>query len=151
MQDRDKLLASIEPLTIDEFRGRILDEIFGDRHQATLLELTPTDFDAVRALAADKYDSWDWNIGRSPACNVPRAQRFSAGEIDVRIDVQQGRIAGLRFFGDFIGRTEVAALEAHLLGTRYDREAIETALAPLDVSEYFGAVEQGELLALLCG
>lgn len=139
------------PLDIEEFRGRLLDEIFGSRDDLPLLELTDTDHAAVRKLAEAKYATWEWNIGRSPACNVQRAQRFPAGEIDVRIDVQEGRIAGLRFFGDFIGQTEVAGLEERLRGIRYDRESIETVLAPLEVSEYFGAVTRQDLLGLLCG
>ena len=139
------------PLAIGEFRGRLLDEIFGSRDDLPLLTLTDADHAAVRQLAEAKYASWEWNIGRSPACNVQRVQRFPAGEIDVRIDVQEGRIAGLRFFGDFIGQTEVAGLEERLRGIRYDRESIETVLAPLDVSGYFGAVTHQDLLGLLCG
>lgn len=41
-----------------------------------------------------KYGTWAWNDGQNPACNVQRARRFSGGEIDVRLDIQQGRIAG---------------------------------------------------------
>lgn len=139
------------PLDIGEFRGRLLDQIFGSRNDLPLLELTDADHAAVQELAEAKYATWEWNIGRSPACNVQRAHRFPAGEIDVRIDVQEGRIAGLRFFGDFIGQAEVAGLEARLRGVRYDRESIETILAPLDVSEYFGAVTRQDVLGLLCG
>jgi lipoate-protein ligase A len=140
-----------QPLDIGEFRGRLLDEIFGSRDDLPLLELTDDDHAAVRQLAATKYATWDWNIGRSPACNVQRAQRFPAGEIDVRIDVQEGLIAGLRFFGDFIGQSEVAGLEERLRGVRYDRESIEAALRPLDVVEYFGPVTRDDLVGLLCG
>jgi lipoate-protein ligase A len=139
------------PLSIEEFRGRILDEFFGDRHALPLLELDAADHAAIQALSASKYSTWDWNIGRSPACNVQRAQRFPAGEIDVRIDVQDGRVAGVRFFGDFIGQEEVGRLEERLRGTRYDRESLAAVLAPLEVSEYFGPVTREEVLGLLVG
>jgi lipoate-protein ligase A len=139
------------PMSIEEFRGRILDEIFGDRRSLPLLELTEADHAAVRSLAASKYDAWEWNIGRSPACNVQRAQRFPGGEIDVRIDVQDGLVKGLRFFGDFIGEAEVAGLEERLRGLRYDRQTLDAALEGVDVSEYFGSVTREEILSLLCG
>lgn len=139
------------PMSVGEFRGRLLDEIFGDRHSLPLLELTEADHAAVRTLAASKYDSWDWNIGRSPACNVQRVRRFAAGEIDVRIDVQDGLVHGLRFFGDFIGQAEVATLEARLLGFRYDRESLGAALRDVEVSNFFGDVSREDVLALLCG
>jgi lipoate-protein ligase A len=140
-----------QPILMSEFRGRILDQIFGSRDALPLLELTEADHAAVRALAASKYATWEWNVGRSPACNVQRAHRFAAGEIDVRIDVQEGLVAGIRFFGDFIGETEVAGLEARLVGVRYEREALEAALEPVDVATYFGAVTRDEVLGVLCG
>jgi lipoate---protein ligase len=139
------------PLDIGEFRGRILDEIFGDRGSPALLPLDERDWAAVRALADGKYRSWDWNIGRSPACNVQRARRFPAGEIDVRIDVQEGRVAGLRFFGDYIGLREVDRLEDRLRGVRYDRESVTEALEPLDPADYFGPVTRAEILDLIFG
>jgi lipoate---protein ligase len=140
-----------EPMAIEEFRGRILDEIFGDRRSLPLLELSDADHAAVRALAASKYATWEWNIGRSPACNVQRARRFPAGEIDVRIDVQDGLVKGLRFFGDFIGQMEVGGLEERLRGLRYDRETLDAALLGVEVSDYFGDVSRDDLLALLLG
>jgi len=139
------------PVTLAEFRGRLLDAIFGDRDHLPLLELDEADWEAVRALSAEKYATWDWNIGKSPPCNVQRARRFPAGEVDARIDVRDGRIAGLRFFGDFIGREEVAALEARLVGVPYDSEALDAALRSVDLTAYFGAVTREELVELLCG
>jgi lipoate-protein ligase A len=140
-----------EPLAIEEFRGRLLDGIFGSRSELPLLDLGEDDWAAVRQLSAEKYGNWDWNIGKSPPCNVQRARRFPVGEIDARIDVQEGRIAGLRFFGDYFGREDVGELERMLLGERYDREALGAVLEPVDLTAYFGAVTREELLELLCG
>jgi lipoate---protein ligase len=140
-----------EPLTVEEFRARLLDGIFGSRSDLPQLELGDADWDAVHALVAEKYGTWDWNFGKSPPCNVQRARRFPVGEIDARIDVQHGRIAGLRFFGDYLGRSDVSELERLLAGQPYDRAAIGAALEPVDVTVYFGAVTREELLELLCG
>jgi lipoate---protein ligase len=140
-----------EPLTADELRGRLLEGIFGDANPRERLELTDEDWEAVRNLAETKYGSWDWNIGKSPPSNISRAQRFPFGEVDVRIDVQEGRIAGVRFFGDFIGLEEVAGLERRLHGLRYDRRAVDEALAGVDVTAYFGPMERNELMALVFG
>lgn len=140
-----------EPLTVEEFRGRLLDGIFGSRSDLPQLELGEADWKAVEALVAEKYGTWDWNFGKSPPCNVQRARRFPVGEIDARIDVQNGRIAGLRFFGDYLGRSDVGELEQLLAGEPYDRGAIGAALEPVDVTMYFGDVTREQLLELLCG
>jgi lipoate-protein ligase A len=139
------------PITVDELRERILERIFGTRDRARIPSITLTDADwsAVHELVARKYGAWSWNYGENPPANVQRAQRFPAGEIDVRIDVQDGRIAGIRFFGDYMGREDVGTLETMLLGIPYDRPAIQSALAGVDIPAYFGDVNADDVLGLI--
>ena len=140
-----------KPLTVAELRERILERIFGtrDRSKIPTLAITADDWTAVHALVATKYDAWSWNYGQNPFANVQRAQRFPAGEIDARIDVQEGRIAGIRLFGDYMGRDDVAILEALLLGVRYDRSSVSAALEGVDVSAYFGDVGREDVLGVI--
>jgi lipoate-protein ligase A len=139
-------------LTVEELRECILERIFGTRDRARIprVELTDGDWAAVDELVTRKYGAWAWNYGENPACNVQRARRFPAGELDVRIDVQQGRIAGIRIFGDFMGREEVGVLEARLRGVQCDRAAVAEALAGVDVAAYFGDVGADDVLDLVC-
>jgi lipoate-protein ligase A len=140
-----------EPLHVDELRERIIEGIFGTRDRARVpqLELTAADWSAVHALVASKYGRWEWNYGENPPSNVQRARRFPAGEIDVRLDVRDGRIAAIRVFGDFMGREEVAALEARLIGLPFDRAAVAASLGDLSMSDYFGDVGREDVLDLL--
>lgn len=140
-----------DPIAIDELRERIIEKIFGtrDRDQIPQMELTEADWTGVHELVASKYDAWSWNYGQSPASNVQRAQRFPAGEIDVRLDVQDGRVAAVRFFGDYMGREDVGQLESQLVGVPYDLPSITTVLGTVDVSDYFGDVSRDDLIALV--
>jgi lipoate-protein ligase A len=139
------------PITIEEFRGLILERIFGSRTELPQLELGEADWAAVHELSARKYMTWEWNYGESPQFNVQKTHRFPAGEIDLRIDVQEGRISALRVYGDFIGSADVAGLETILRGVRYEPEDLAAALRDVEVGEYFGAVEKEEFLELLYG
>jgi lipoate-protein ligase A len=139
------------PITIEEFRGLILERIFGSRTELPQLELGEADWAAVHELSARKYMTWEWNYGESPQFNVQKTHRFPAGEIDLRIDVQEGRISALRVYGDFIGSADVAGLETILRGVRYEPEDLAAALRDVEVGEYFGAVEKEEFLGLLYG
>jgi lipoate-protein ligase A len=103
----------------------------------------------VHALVRGKYGTWAWNYGENPPSNVQRARRFPAGELDVRLDVREGRIAGARIFGDFMGREDVGILEARLVGLPYDRADIARALADVEPSAYFGDVSREDLLELI--
>jgi lipoate-protein ligase A len=144
--------GATEPaLGVLELRELILERIFGtrDRNAIPTLELTDDDWQHVQELRAAKYAAWSWNFGENPPCNVQRTQRFPAGEIDLRFDVHQGLISGLRIFGDFMGRGDVAELEARLRGVAFDRDAMLTALGDADLTLYFGDVAREDVLGLM--
>ena len=138
-------------LGVRELRERILERIFGTRDRSAIpsVALTDDDWQKVSELRATKYAAWSWNYGENPPSNVQRSQRFPAGEIDLRFDVHHGRISGLRIFGDFMGRRDVAELEARLRGVAYERDAMLAALGDEDLSQYFGDVSREDVLALL--
>jgi lipoate-protein ligase A len=140
-----------EPIAVTELRDRILERIFGtgDRARVPSLTIDDADWRAAHELLERRYGSWSWNFGEDPPCNVQRAQRFSAGEIDARLDVHGGRITAARFFGDYMGRSEVSELEALLRGTVYDRESLAAVLGNVDVRDYFGDILASDVLALL--
>jgi lipoate-protein ligase A len=139
------------PLTVDELRERILERIFGTRDRARIptLALGDDDWHGVQELLDRRYGTWAWNYGENPPSNVQRARRFPAGEIDVRLDVHEGRIAGARIFGDFMGRGDVREVEARLLGARYERNAIVAALDGMPLEDVFGGIAREEVLGVL--
>ncbi|HXT48629.1 MAG TPA: lipoate--protein ligase, partial [Gemmatimonadaceae bacterium] len=140
-----------EPITVEELRDRILERIFGSRDRARIptLPLGDADWQAARALVDRRYGTWEWNFGENPPCNVQRARRFPAGEIDVRLNIQKGRIDSVRLFGDYMGRSDIGELEARLRGLAYDRPALASVLGGVDVSEYFGEIGRDDVLDLL--
>ena len=93
-------------------------------------ELEPDDLAAAGRLKAEKYDTWDWNWGRSPDFTVKKDQRFPWGRISLRLNVAQGIIREARIFGDFFSR-ELESLEATLTGGRYSPAHLRETLRPL--------------------
>lgn len=140
-----------ERIGVDELRERIVEQIFGtrDRERIPAISLDEADWTAIHALVASKYGAWDWNYGQNPPSNVQRSQRFPAGEIDVRLDVQEGRIASVRLFGDFMGREDVAEVERRLLGVAYDRPSVAVALHDVDLSSFFGDIARDDVLGVI--
>lgn len=138
-------------IDVEELKNRILQRIFGTRDRAMIptLSMDASDWQAVRALQSQKYETWDWNYGQNPASNLQRAQRFAGGEIDVRYDIQDGRIAGVRIFGDFLGQHEVSELERLLLGLPFDIESVGPVLDQAAERNYFGAISADEVRSVL--
>jgi lipoate-protein ligase A len=79
----------------------------------------------------------------------PKSQQFPIGKIEVRIDVVEGYIQGVRFYGNFTGQRDVAELEYELVGVRYDPQALRAALREIDIATYFGDLAETAFLNLL--
>jgi lipoyltransferase and lipoate-protein ligase len=139
-----------EPMTIQELRQYLLESIFEGEPGIPVYELTEEDWANVRKLADERYRSWDWNYGRSPAFNVRQTKRIeSAGTYDIRLQVEEGKIADAAVFGDFFGRGETSEVTSKLIGTRYDAESLGKLLDEIDVNFYFGPITKEQLLSLM--
>jgi lipoate-protein ligase A len=139
-----------EPMTIEQFRNALLREIFGTEPDlAPTVRMTPDDWEAVRKLADERYRSWEWNYGRSPKSNVEHAVKFPTGIVDIRLFVEEGRIASCAIFGDFFGTGDVDEAEAALVGARYEDTALRDALAGVDVEKLLGGVSRDQFIDLL--
>ena len=140
-----------KPLTINEFRELVLKGLYEENEPFESYHLTPEQWKSVHQLKEEKYDTWDWNYGRSPKFNIQRNKRFSIGEIDLRIFVEKGYIKDFKIFGDFFGKDPVEQLEQLLIGVRYKLEDITTVLKNIDLQEYFGDLSKADFIALVYG
>lgn len=100
----------------------------------------------VARLKAEKYDTWQWNFGRSPAYDVQVKKRFDGGTLDVRMRVSHGVITGIKFYGDFLAVRPVSILEDALIGCEFRKDAIEQALTGLPMAECLGGITTEECI-----
>lgn len=139
------------PMTIAEFRQLLLDGLFEESEPFKTYHLTPEQWEEVHKLKEEKYDTWEWNYGKSPKFNIQRTRRFPIGEIDLRLFVEKGHITEFKIFGDFFGKEPVATLESLLQGIRYEREAITSIIKNIDLKEYFGNIDLNDFIELIHG
>ena len=100
----------------------------------------------VARLKAEKYDTWQWNFGKSPAYDVQVKKRFDGGTLDVRMRVSHGVITGIKFYGDFLAVRPVSILEGSLIGCEFRKDAIEQALTGLPMAECLGGITTEECI-----
>ena len=137
------------PMTVEEFKERLLTGIFNEAAEIPQYHLTAEDWQGINKLTEERYRSWDWNYGESPAFNVQKVNRFPFGEIDARIDVQRGVIRSIKFFGDFFSKSEPAELEQRLVGARYAQAGLQGALEGVNLTDYFQDLSQEEFVGFL--
>lgn len=130
-----------QPMTIEEFRDHLLETYFTVVSEIKEYLLDSQDWAAVQKLADERYRSWEWNYGRSPDYNVQKKQRFPSGEIDARLEVKQGIIQSVKFYGDFFAEVEPNELERQLVGVRYEREEIANTLHDVAIERYFSGLD----------
>lgn len=95
------------------------------------------------------YNNWDWVYGTSPEFTVQKRQHFTSGTIDARLNVKNGIIDKVRFFGDFFGTSDVSELETKFVGIKYNREELDKVLNSVELGNYFLGINHDEILDLL--
>ncbi|CAM3035308.1 lipoate--protein ligase [Sporolactobacillus spathodeae] len=136
-----------QDMTIHEFRETLLHYLFEGKEEVPEYVFTDEDWAQIVATARARYRNWDWVFGKSPAFNVRKAQRFTGGRIDLRLDVKHGLIEQAVIFGDFFGQGDVKDFAAQLKGLRYEPKEIEKFLNTINVAFYFGKISKEELLS----
>lgn len=131
-----------------QLRQTLLHGIFGAGTIPTY-ELSEEEWAQVGQIAAERYEAWAWNIGRSPKFNRRKDAQLPVGKIDVRLDVAQGVIEGVKIYGTFFSQRDIFDLEKQFVGVRYEREALTAVLDPIDLTPYFGNIDKQSFLELL--
>lgn len=131
-----------EPLDMQSLRHRLLHGIFAEPGRVPTYRLTQEDWAAIRRIATERYQSWEWNFGRTPRFSLQKARRFPWGEVVARLEIEDCVIHSIQFHGALLEAYDVTGLEAALGGVRYAREHIRAA-----VSDLYGLVEDREPVA----
>lgn len=108
--------------------------------------LTEEELAQVRALKESKYDTWEWNFGRSPKYNLSNKRWFSGGGLEVRADVAEGVITDIVFFGDFLAVRGMEDVTEALRGCPFRAKEFGAVLDRFDLTEFFGAITKEEIL-----
>ena len=133
---------------IEELRQAILQGIFESGPIQSYV-LSEKDWSQIQRLSSERYRTWEWNVGRSPRFNIQKSERFPAGKVEIRIDVDKGLVRSVEIHGDFLGKGEVDGLRALLIGVRYDPNALAVALRSVEIEPFFGGLTRKEILDLL--
>lgn len=147
------LASKYQNLTTPEFRDRLLKELFhvDDLSQIKDKEyhLKDSDKKGIEKIYNDYYNNWDWVYGNSPEFTVKKRQHFTNGTIDARLQVDDGKVSEIKFYGDFFGPKDVNELADKLQGLRFERQDFEDALKDIDTNQYFTGIPKEDFLNML--
>lgn len=140
-------------MSTEEFRDVLLLNLMHADQLADIADreyqLTAADEQAIDKIFNDLYSNWDWVYGKSPKSAIQKRKHFDFGTIDARLLIENGKIANVKFYGDFFGSGDANQLAEKLVGTVYDREHLASTLEPIDTTSYFTGIPKTELVELL--
>ncbi len=136
-------------VTLEDFRQKLLEKLFEGRPMEAYT-LTQKDLAAIETLRRERYATWDWNYGSSPACNLRRKARVEGcGTVDVQFRVKNGRIEEAVIHGDFFSARDPRELAEKFVGLRPMGEDFEKVLENVDISQYFTNLDKEKFLSIL--
>lgn len=139
-----------EDISILEFKDMLLKHIFKYNEEDPIeYKLNKQQLEEIQLLFESRYNNWEWNYGKSPDFGWKSYKRFPSGSIELRLEIKSGFIEEAKIYGDFFGTKDVSALEEILKGIKYDKESIESVLNEVKISDYFGAISEGEFLSFM--
>jgi lipoate-protein ligase A len=139
------------PINMGTFKNCLLDSILETYGGMREKKLTDKDWENIHRLSEEKYQTWNWNYGKSPECRISRTARFDAGRIDVHLWIKDGIIKEIGIWGDFCGYGDMEGLEGALTGRRYDFDEITSVLSDIDLTRNFGLLTPDRFADYLCG
>lgn len=126
-----------EPLSIDAFKDILVQSILETNDVSTMTyQLTEQDLEKIQEIMEKRYLTWEWNYGESPAFDMQKIRKYEGGLLDLRVQADNGKITGLRIFGDFFGKYEVSELEQSLIHVQYTEEAVRNLLERVELQKY---------------
>ena len=136
-----------EDMTINAFWDSLKKSL--SNGHVTQIQLSDEEITQINQLRKEKYDTWDWNYGRSPIFELQNKKRWDGGLLDIRLSVRAGVITQIGIFGDFLALQPLKALEDALIGCVYREDAINAALSDFPIEAYLGSITKEQFIHTL--
>ena len=138
-----------EGTTLEDFKTRLVEEL-GKSEAMEKMTLSDEALARIEEIKKERYDTWEWNYGRSPGYTDSHRRRIEGvGTVEAALTVKNEVICEIRFFGDFFAEGEVSELENALVGCRREKGALMEKLAEIDCGAYIRGLAAEDLAALL--
>ncbi len=122
-----------ESITVEEMKKRIFcsfEHAYGKMDKFLAFEPITTPERAVLTLY-EKYSSWDWIYGESPAFDAYYEERFDWGEVQIGFLLKDGWIEQAQVYSDALNTAFIKKLGAVFRDVKFSSDNLKSALASM--------------------
>ncbi|MBM7617420.1 lipoate-protein ligase A [Weissella uvarum] len=150
VRSRVGMIHDIKPdLSYEDLMAGLMDELT-NHGQDGEYELTDEQKQSIMDLRNNRFATWNWTYGESPAADFENEKRFPGGTLGISANLADGRIKDIDFTGDFLGLEEWRDIKDQFIGIPFTKEALLKVLNQAnDEQQYFGSISNDEIASLL--
>jgi len=134
-------------IDIETFKNKIIQYILKSNKESTQYTLKEVDFDGINKLVKEKYDTWQWNFGYSPAYMFETKLPLYNQTIPIGISVKNGVIKDINNQDN--KAINIDFLKMILIGKNHTYESIQSLLSENNKLLIENGVEPKELIDLM--
>jgi lipoate-protein ligase A len=136
-----------EKVSVKEFKEILLHSIFEYKNVPYKeYVLQQTDIDKIQSIADEKYSTWDWTYGESPEFNMEKSKRYPFGQLNIKLDVKNGKIKFMGIYGDFFANKDLSKLQEGFIGVSFQEESMREAIQGLGLQEYIQGITNEDFI-----
>ena len=134
----------LSPMTIEEFQLHVMSTLCNGT-----IELSDSDIAAIEEIEKS-YLTPEFILGNNPRCNMERTGRIEGvGEFSIHLELNRNIIRHINIAGDFFLLGDLALITSRLHGVPFTSQAVNQALAPLDLSHIIMGLKNQQFIDLL--
>ncbi|SUY46071.1 lipoate-protein ligase [Clostridium putrefaciens] len=129
-----------------EFKDYLMNFVMKCNDIITVYELTNQDIIEIEKIMKSRFETWEWNYGKSPNYSYQHSSKYSCGSIEYHINVNNGIISNISLYGDFFGEKNISELESKILGINHNLTDLSEALKDVVMDQYVKGLSTFEFL-----
>ncbi|ATZ17644.1 lipoate--protein ligase [Mesoplasma melaleucae] len=131
-------------IELNDFINNVINSYTANQ-ETKWIEFTDEEKAEIQKCFEEKYQSREWTFAKNENFEIINKKYLeSKGLIEIKINVDKGKIKNIKIYGDFLGYIGTEALEFALINVDYDYNAVKNVLDKFALKEIFGDNFQAE-------
>lgn len=129
-----------------EFKNYLINFVMKCNNINTVYEFTDQDIIEIEKIMKSKFETWEWNYGKSPDYSYEHSSKYPCGSIEYHVNVNNGIITNISLYGDFFGEKNINELESKIIGINHNLTDLSEALKDVAMDQYVKGLSTFEFI-----